>query len=46
MVGLEGTLKIIDLQPLLWACCPPPDQAAQGSSSLASTTSRYGANLM
>lgn len=30
MVGLEGTSKPIRFQPLLWACCPPTAQAAQG----------------
>lgn len=29
--GLEATLKTTQLQPLLWAGCPPPDQAAQGA---------------
>ena len=27
--GLEGTLKTIPFNPLLWAGCHPPDQAAQ-----------------
>ena len=26
-LGLEGTLQPIQFQPLLWAVCPPPDQA-------------------
>ena len=30
MVGLKGTLKPPKPQPLPWAGCPPPDQAAQG----------------
>jgi len=29
--GLEATLKTTQPQPLLWAGCPPPDQAAQGA---------------
>jgi len=42
---LEGTLKIIQPQPLLWAECPPPDEAAQGPSSLALGTSSHGWQL-
>ena len=41
-VGLEGTLKPTQPQPLHWAGCPPPAQAAQGPS-MAMGTSRDGA---
>ena len=42
---LEGTLKPPQPQPLPWAGCPPPAQAAQGSSNLALGTSRGGAHI-
>jgi len=40
---LEGTFNCIQPQPLPWAGCPPPAQAAQGPSNLALGTSRDGA---
>ena len=30
MLRLEGTLKAIQFQPLLWTGLPPTDQAVQG----------------
>jgi len=34
---------IIELHPLPWAGCPPPDQAAQCPTNVALGTSRDGA---
>lgn len=45
VVGLEGTLEIIELQPLPWAGCPPLHQAAQGSPSSALATSTEWASV-
>jgi len=42
--GLEGTLKPIQSQSLLWAGCPPADQAARAPCSLALKVSKDGAS--
>jgi len=41
-LGLEVTIKITQFQPLLWAGCPSPAQAAQGPPSLALSTFKGG----
>lgn len=41
-LGLEVTVKITQFQPLLWAGCPSPAQAAQGPPSLALSTFKGG----
>jgi len=43
MVGLEGPLQPTQPQPLPWAGCPPPAEAAQGPTQPGLSTSRDGA---
>ena len=43
LFGLKENIKSIQTNPLLWAGCPPPRQAAQGPSNPALSTSRDGA---